>query len=152
MNRLAVYCGSATPADPRYIELAREVGRTLAERGIGVVYGGGRLGLMGAIASAVLEAGGEVVRLQAGRGGGADVAGELVEQVIVIEHDEGLGGLGERVEVGADLADTERGGGVVGGDARGDVDGLKGGPARGEQVVQLIERVAAHVGETVPVA
>ena len=61
MNRLAVYCGSATPADSRYIELAREVGRTLAERGIGVVYGGGRLGLMGAVASAALEAGGEVI-------------------------------------------------------------------------------------------
>ena len=60
-NRLAVYCGSATPADPRYIELARSVGRTLAERGIGVVYGGGKAGLMGAIASSALEAGGEVV-------------------------------------------------------------------------------------------
>ena len=61
MKRLAVYCGSATPADPRYIELAREVGRTLAERGIGVVYGGGRLGLMGAVADSALEAGGEVI-------------------------------------------------------------------------------------------
>ena len=61
MNRLAVYCGSATPADPRYIESARTVGRTLAGRGIGVVYGGGRLGLMGALAAAALEAGGEVV-------------------------------------------------------------------------------------------
>lgn len=61
MNRLAVYCGSATPADPRYIELAGAVGRGLAERGIGVVYGGGRLGLMGAVASAALEAGGEVI-------------------------------------------------------------------------------------------
>ena len=61
MKRLAVYCGSATPADPRYMELAAEVGRTLAGRGIGVVYGGGRLGLMGAVASAALEAGGEVI-------------------------------------------------------------------------------------------
>ncbi len=61
MKRLAVYCGSATPADPRYLELAREVGRSLAERGIGVVYGGGRLGLMGAVASGALEAGGEVI-------------------------------------------------------------------------------------------
>jgi uncharacterized protein (TIGR00730 family) len=61
VKRLAVYCGSATPADPRYIELAAEVGRTLAERGIGVVYGGGRLGLMGAVAAAALEAGGEVI-------------------------------------------------------------------------------------------
>ena len=61
MNRIAVYCGSATPSDPRYIELAREVGRTLAQRGIGVVYGGGRLGLMGALASGALGAGGEVI-------------------------------------------------------------------------------------------
>lgn len=61
MKRLAVYCGSATPADPRYIELARAVGRGLAERGMGVVYGGGRLGLMGAVATGALEAGGEVI-------------------------------------------------------------------------------------------
>ena len=61
MNRLAVYCGSATPADPAYLGLARDVGRTLAERGIGIVYGGGRLGLMGAVADAALAAGGEVL-------------------------------------------------------------------------------------------
>lgn len=61
MNRLAIYCGSATPADPRYMELARDVGVELAERGIGVVYGGGRLGLMGAVASGALQAGGEVI-------------------------------------------------------------------------------------------
>ena len=61
MKRLAVYCGSATPADPVYLECARDVGRTLAERGIGVVYGGGRLGLMGAVADSALAAGGEVI-------------------------------------------------------------------------------------------
>ena len=61
MKRLAVYCGSATPADPRYIESARDVGRTLAARGIGIVYGGGRLGLMGAVADSALAAGGEVI-------------------------------------------------------------------------------------------
>ena len=61
MKRLAVYCGSASPSDPRYIENARHVGRTLAERGIGVVYGGGRLGLMGAVADSALAAGGEVI-------------------------------------------------------------------------------------------
>lgn len=61
MNRLAVYCGSATPDDPRYIELAHQVGRALALREIGVVYGGGRLGLMGAVARGALEAGGEVI-------------------------------------------------------------------------------------------
>jgi hypothetical protein len=58
--RLAVYCGSATPADPVFIATARAVGRGLAERGVGIVYGGGRLGLMGALADAALAAGGEV--------------------------------------------------------------------------------------------
>lgn len=61
MKRLAVYCGSATPADPRYMELASEVGCRLAGDGIGIVYGGGRLGLMGALAGAALLAGGEVI-------------------------------------------------------------------------------------------
>jgi len=61
MKNLAVYCGSASPEDPRYIKLARQVGMTLAARGIGVVYGGGRLGLMGAVASGALEAGGKVI-------------------------------------------------------------------------------------------
>jgi uncharacterized protein (TIGR00730 family) len=61
MNRLAVYCGSATPEDPRYVALAREVGQTLATRGLGVIYGGGKLGLMGAVADGALGAGGEVI-------------------------------------------------------------------------------------------
>jgi uncharacterized protein (TIGR00730 family) len=61
IKRLAVYCGSATPADPRYMALAQMVGGELARRGIGVVYGGGRLGLMGAIADSALAAGGEVI-------------------------------------------------------------------------------------------
>ena len=61
MKRIAVYCGSATPADFLYIETARMVGQSLAERGIGIVYGGGRLGLMGAVADAALDAGGEVI-------------------------------------------------------------------------------------------
>jgi uncharacterized protein (TIGR00730 family) len=61
LRRLAVYCGSATPDDPVYIDAARAVGRSLAERGIAVVYGGGRLGLMGALADSALDAGGEVI-------------------------------------------------------------------------------------------
>ena len=56
MKRLAVFCGSATPEDPRYVALAREVGEALARRGIGVVYGGGKLGLMGALADGALAA------------------------------------------------------------------------------------------------
>lgn len=61
MKRLAVYCGSATPRDPRFVALAREVGALLAMRGIGVVFGGGRVGLMGALADGALAAGGEVI-------------------------------------------------------------------------------------------
>ena len=61
MQRLAIYCGSATPADRAYIDLARAVGGDLAGRGVGVVYGGGRLGLMGAVADGALAAGGEVI-------------------------------------------------------------------------------------------
>ena len=67
MKRLAVYCGSASPEDPRYIGLAYDVGKALAERGIGTVYGGGRLGLMGAVARGALDAGGE-----AAAGGGRE--------------------------------------------------------------------------------
>jgi hypothetical protein len=59
MKRLAVYCGSNHGADARYTDAARTLGKEMAERGIGLVYGGGRLGLMGAIADAVLDAGGE---------------------------------------------------------------------------------------------
>lgn len=61
MKRLAVYCGSATPADPRYVQLASDVGTALAKQGIGVVYGGGKLGLMGAVAGSAMLAGGEVI-------------------------------------------------------------------------------------------
>lgn len=61
MKRLAIYCGSATPQDHRYITLARETGEALARQDIGVVYGGGRAGLMGAVADGALAAGGEVI-------------------------------------------------------------------------------------------
>lgn len=59
-RRICIYCGSAPGVDPRFVELARSVGETLARRGIGVVYGGGRIGLMGAVADAALAAGGQV--------------------------------------------------------------------------------------------
>ena len=85
MKRLAVYCGSATPADPRYMELAAEVGRTLARRGIGVVYGGGRLGLMGAVAGAALEAGGEVIGVIPQALVSSEVANHDCTELIVVE-------------------------------------------------------------------
>ena len=61
LKRLAIYCGSSSPPDTRYVALARETGRYLAGRGIGVVYGGGKVGLMGALADGARAAGGEVI-------------------------------------------------------------------------------------------
>ena len=58
---MCVFCGSSPGNDPAYAALARAVGEGLARRGIGVVYGGGRVGLMGFVADAALEAGGEVI-------------------------------------------------------------------------------------------
>jgi len=60
LQRLAVYCGSAPGADPAFADSARSLIREMAERGIDLVYGGGRLGLMGIIADTMLEAGGRV--------------------------------------------------------------------------------------------
>ena len=59
MRRLAVYCGSSPGADPAFAAAAQAVGVEMARRGIGLVYGGGRLGLMGIVADAVLDSGGE---------------------------------------------------------------------------------------------
>ena len=58
---VAVFCASASGARPQYAEAAEELGRTLAERGIGLIYGGGKTGLMGAVADGALAAGGYVV-------------------------------------------------------------------------------------------
>jgi len=58
---VCVFCGSAAGARPGYSAAARELGESLARAGIALVYGGGKLGLMGIVADAVLEAGGHVI-------------------------------------------------------------------------------------------
>ena len=60
IKRLAVYCGSAPGSDPAFADAARALIREMATREIDLVYGGGRLGLMGIIADTMLEAGGKV--------------------------------------------------------------------------------------------
>ena len=60
MRRLCVFCGSSEGRDPAYLQAARALGETLAVNGIGLVYGGASVGLMGALADAALIAGGEV--------------------------------------------------------------------------------------------
>ena len=59
MRRLAVYCGSAMGTDPAFAATAQALGEEMARRGIALVYGGGRLGLMGVVADAVMTNGGE---------------------------------------------------------------------------------------------
>jgi uncharacterized protein (TIGR00730 family) len=61
LRRLCVYCGSSIGADPRYREAAEALGAGLAASGIELVYGGGRNGLMGAVADAVLAGGGTAI-------------------------------------------------------------------------------------------
>ena len=61
MNRLCVFCGSSPGRDPTYLAAAAELGTFLAERRIGVVYGGAAIGLMGTVANAARAAGGEVI-------------------------------------------------------------------------------------------
>lgn len=60
IKRIAVFCASSSGKDPAYAALATATGRYLAERGIAVVYGGSKRGLMGALADGALEAGGDV--------------------------------------------------------------------------------------------
>jgi uncharacterized protein (TIGR00730 family) len=59
MKAIAVYCGASPGADPRYADAARSLARALVEHNIALVYGGGRVGLMGVIADEVLRLGGE---------------------------------------------------------------------------------------------
>jgi uncharacterized protein (TIGR00730 family) len=60
-RRICVFCGSSDGHDPIYRNAAWELGEFLAHQGIGVVYGGGKVGLMGAVADGALHAGGEVI-------------------------------------------------------------------------------------------
>jgi uncharacterized protein (TIGR00730 family) len=61
MKRLCVFCGSNSGSPPAYAAAARDLGRRLVARGLGLVFGGGHVGLMGVVADAALEAGGEVI-------------------------------------------------------------------------------------------
>lgn len=61
MKRLCVFCGSATGRQAAYADTARALGAEVARRGLGLVYGGGSVGLMGSLADAALAAGGEVI-------------------------------------------------------------------------------------------
>lgn len=61
MKRLCVYCGSSEGRNPAYAAAGRALGHALVERGIGLVYGGAAVGVMGQVANAVLKSGGEAI-------------------------------------------------------------------------------------------
>ena len=61
MKSVCVYCGSSSGARPLYVEAARAFGRALVEHDLALIYGGGKVGLMGTIADTVMEAGGRAI-------------------------------------------------------------------------------------------
>jgi uncharacterized protein (TIGR00730 family) len=61
INSLCVYCGSSTGLDPRHAKTAVALGKLMARENITLVYGGGRVGLMGVVADAILDAGGKAI-------------------------------------------------------------------------------------------
>jgi uncharacterized protein (TIGR00730 family) len=89
IRRLCVFCGSSGAVDRRYQEAARELGARLAAAGIGLVYGGGRVGLMGLLADAVLAAGGEVIGIIPARLRDAELAHLGATELVVVDsmHD-----------------------------------------------------------------
>jgi hypothetical protein len=61
IKKICVYCGSSPGKNPAYLQAAESLARVMCERGIGLVYGGAAIGVMGAVANAVLEGGGEAI-------------------------------------------------------------------------------------------
>ena len=82
-DSVCVFCGSSDAADPAYLRAAADLGQALAAAGLRLVYGGGRVGLMGACARAAHEAGGRVLGIIPGFLVGREQALETVEHVVV---------------------------------------------------------------------
>ena len=100
IQAVAVFCGARDGVDPRHLEAASAVGRTLAERGITVVYGGGGTGLMGAVANGALGAGGTVIGVIPEALIGPELAHPDLAELHVVHT------MAERKAMMADLADA----------------------------------------------
>lgn len=98
LNAIAVFCGSSLGTDPAFADAARLTGRTLAERGIDVVYGGGHVGLMGLVADAAIQAGGRVVGVIPRQLDDRELSHHGVTELHVVES------MHERKQLMADLA------------------------------------------------
>lgn len=99
MTSLCVFCGSAIGRDPRFAASARDLGRMLAERGIRLIYGGGRIGLMGELATACRAAGGTVIGVIPHALAEKEIAFEGASELIVCRT------MHERKQIMADRAD-----------------------------------------------
>lgn len=84
-SRVAVYCGSSTRVSSEHLALGRRVGVAFAEAGITVVYGGGRVGLMGQVADGALSRGGQVIGVIPTRLETAEVAHAGLSELIVVD-------------------------------------------------------------------
>ena len=84
LRRVCVFCGSKHGVRPEYTEAARAMGAALAAGGIGLVYGGGRVGLMGVVADAVLDAGGEVIGVIPGHMSDREIAHHDVTDLRIV--------------------------------------------------------------------
>lgn len=100
LSTVAVFCGSSLGSSPAYAEAARLTGRTLAEKGIGVVYGGGHVGLMGIVADSALAAGGQVIGVIPRQLHDRELTHHGVTDLHIVES------MHERKQLMADLADA----------------------------------------------
>jgi hypothetical protein len=100
VKRALVFCGSSPGRIPAYPEAARELGRLLAERELEVVYGGARVGLMGAVADGALEAGGTVIGVIPRRLVEREIAHTGVSELKIVET------MHERKALMAELSDA----------------------------------------------
>jgi hypothetical protein len=85
VNRVCVYCGSNPGRVPEYVAAAERLGGLLAERGIGLVYGGSSLGVMGAVANAALAGGAEVIGVIPSAMATREVAHPRLSELVVVE-------------------------------------------------------------------
>lgn len=85
MKRICVFCGARSGTGDVYLQIARDVARAIAARGYGIVYGGGRVGMMGALADAGLDAGAQVFGVIPEALAEAEIAHSGVTQLHVVE-------------------------------------------------------------------
>lgn len=100
LKRVAVFCGSNHGNDPAFTDVAVALGMLLAERGIGLVYGGGDVGLMGEVADAVLAGGGEVTGVLPGLLWDKEVGHQGLTELLIVDT------MHERKMAMADRADA----------------------------------------------